>query len=67
MKIKNMLSKDVLKLAENYLKKGDLWEFLLHVDDKLKRLNKEIISIETREDELAETFITKLLVKRCHI
>ena len=58
------LSKDILKTAESYLEKGDLWEFLREIDSKLHRLNREIVDIEAREDSMAATYIEKVLSKR---
>ena len=64
LKIRNALSKDVLHMAEKFLKKGNLWEFLRDVDGKFRRLNNELVDIEQREDDMATTFVEKVIKTR---
>ena len=41
MQIRKALSKEVLRIAEKYLKEGDLWGFLQEINEELKRSNED--------------------------
>jgi len=64
MKIRQNLSTEVLRIAEKYLKHGDLWEFLKNINDELKRSNDIIAENQAREDNWAESFVEKVVAKR---
>ena len=64
MKIRQNLSTEVLRIAEKYLKHGDLWEFLKNINDELKRSNDIIAENQAREDNWAESFVEKVIAKR---
>jgi len=64
MKIRHNLSTEVLRIAEKYLKHGDLWEFLKNINDELKRSNDIIAENQAREDNWAESFVEKVVAKR---
>ena len=64
MQIRDTISPDLLRLAEKYLHRGDLWSFLRQIDDGFSRLRKEITEAAAREDSMAETFIGKVLNER---
>jgi hypothetical protein len=62
--IRKGLSTKVLKLAERYLDKGDLWGFLKEVNEGYERLNSELDNTEEREENWADTFVNKVMLKR---
>ena len=62
--VRNNLSKDVLRLAERYLIKGDLWGFLREVDDELKRARGEAQDVRQEEDAMAERFVKEVVELR---
>lgn len=64
MKIRQTLSKEVLRIAERYLQHGDLWGFLKDINDELKRSNDVIAENQAREDNWAANFVEKVIHKR---
>ena len=54
----------LLRLADKYMTKGDLWAFLKSVDDDYRRYESTIDDILEREDTMATTFVSKVLNKR---
>lgn len=64
LKVRNSISKDVLLKAERYLSDGDLWSFLKDIDDEVKILKKTIENNQKEEDDLASTFISKVIQAR---
>lgn len=62
--IRKQLSKEVLRIAESYLKNGDLWGFLKDINDELKRANEEIKDNTKREDDWATSFVEKVVSLR---
>lgn len=64
MRIRKSLSKEVLRVTERYLTKGDLWGFLKEINDELGRLNGVIVQNQLREDDWAQNFVQKVISKR---
>jgi len=64
MRIRKSLSKEVLRVTERYLTKGDLWGFLKEINDELSRLNGVIVQNQQREDDWAQNFVQKVISKR---
>ena len=64
MRIRKSLSKEVLRVTERYLTKGDLWGFLKEINDELGRLNGVIVQNQQREDDWAQNFVQKVILKR---
>lgn len=64
MRIRKSLSKEVLRVTERYLTKGDLWGFLKEINDELGRLNGVIVQNQQREDDWAQNFVQKVISKR---
>ena len=62
--IRSELSRDVLRMAEKYLLKGDLWGFLRDVDDELKRAQVEAQEVRKQEDDMAGRFVEKVVQLR---
>ena len=62
--VRRTISKDLLKTAEKYLEHGDLWGFLEEIDMSRKRLQNTIMSNQKREDEMAATFVERVLKTR---
>ena len=62
--IRTELSRDVLRMAEKYLLKGDLWGFLRDVDDELKRAQVEAQEVRKQEDDMAGRFVEKVVQLR---
>jgi hypothetical protein len=62
--IRNTLSKPVLRLAEQYLVKGDLWKFLSELDGTYKRLYNELEDQKERENRYADTFVKHVINQR---
>ena len=51
-------------LAENYLKKGDLWYFLCNINDEINRLKSVVQSNSEIEDSMALTFVKHVVKQR---
>jgi hypothetical protein len=64
MQIRKSLSKEVLRIAERYLKHGDLWGFLKDINDELTRSNNVILENNAREDNWASNFVERVIHKR---
>jgi len=62
--IRNSIAPEVLTLAEKYLKKGNLWNFLKEIDFIMKHYQSDLSEMESREDKYASTFVQKVLVQR---
>lgn len=54
----------ISRLADRYIAKGDLWQFLKSVDEDYRRFETTIDDILEREDTMATTFVSKVLDKR---
>ena len=52
-------------MAEAYLQKGDLWEFLQQVDNELTRVKTVVKDIEEREENWAANFVDKVRKLLC--
>ncbi len=63
-RIRNQLSKPLLKATERYLGSGNLWGFLSEIDSLMRRLTHELRDSEMRESVWAETFVRKVLQGR---
>ena len=51
-------------LAENYLKKGDLWYFLCNINDEINRLKSVVQSNSEIADSMALTFVKHVVKER---
>jgi len=63
-KLELHLSDRLQRLAHKYLQSGNLWGFLKAVDDDYRRYEQSQGEILAREDELAATFVEKVVMAR---
>ena len=64
MIIRKTLNKEVLRIAETYLQNGNLWDFLLNINNEIKYYQKEIIENQNREENWADNFVERVISKR---
>lgn len=64
MRIRKELSQDVLRIAEKFMKNGDVWGFLEDINEELERAKKELKDTEAREDNWASKFVEKVVAHR---
>ena len=64
LRIRQHLSRDVMRMAERYLDRGDVWGFLQEVDGHFHRLNADLSTHLEQEERWAKTFVEHVLVKR---
>ena len=64
MLIRKTLNKEVLRIAETYLQNGNLWDFLLNINNEIKYYQKEIIENQNREENWADNFVERVISKR---
>ena len=63
-KIELGLNERLARVAHRFLESGDLWGFLKAVDDDYRRYEQEKQDEMKREDEMAVTFIKRVLESR---
>lgn len=66
LRLRKTLSPEMLRLVEKYLQQGNLWQFLRELDAENGRLRKQLAETENRENELATTFLNKVLARRAN-
>lgn len=64
LKIRQSLSPEILRHAEKYLLKGDIWGFLSNINDDIRRAKHDLRDQQEREDEWASTFLDRIINQR---